>query len=792
MPKGEVVLEVEGITKRFPGVLANAEVNLSLHRGEILALLGENGAGKSTLMNIIYGLYHQDEGSIRLHGREVRFASPREAIYSGIGMVHQHFQLIPVLSVAENVVLGEEQTAQQNDADAEASLTQVMQVQRANLGGSRFVRGARLVWGAFWRALLPLIAVLVGVLTGQIVLLLVMTISTYLVESPEFARQAFQRLPLEERAVTVLRLFYPDNPTLTALLLWLPILFGAVVGGGLMVSLYRHGRLTWRGSAVHREDSRMAPLDAILDSLFDLFGTASRRLDRMRAAKRVRDLSKRFNLEVDPEAIVEKLPVGLQQRVEIIKALYRKADILILDEPTAVLTPQEGKELFRIMKELTLQGVSIIFITHKLKEVLAVADSIVVMRGGRVVGGAARAELPADDAEAEQFLASLMVGREVLLRVAKGEAAPRDVVLSVRDLRAYDDRGALAVDGAGFEVRAGEVLGIAGVQGNGQTELVEVLTGLRRAVSGEMVIAGQPIRLGDPRRVTDAGVAHIPEDRQRYGMVKPFSVADNLVLNRYYLPPVATFPTPRQFPAALALYLVIFGGVAFLLANLWNTFYPTFAENLRLAELDPRSDAAPFIAALALSVAAALLGFGLAHWVGTLSTRLLRRMLATDQASSGLQLDERAVTQNAERLIGEFDIRTPSAATSGGSLSGGNQQKMVVAREFSRKPRLLIASQPTRGIDVGSIEFIHQRIVQQRDNGAAVLLVSAELDEIMALSDRIAVMYKGQIIETLPAKAATREQLGLLMAGIRRDWEAPWRTVKEVGGEVAESQRSGA
>ncbi len=780
----DVVLEVQGITKRFPGVLANDDVSLQLRRGEILALLGENGAGKSTLMNIIYGLYHPDGGTIRLRGREVRFANPREAIHSGIGMVHQHFQLIPVLSVAENVVLGEEQTAQRADSESDAP-------PQLDLDESGVVRAVRIVWGALWRALLPLVALLLGLLIGLIAWQLVLTLATYLVDAPEFGRQAFQRLPLEQRAATVLSRFYPENQLVTSLLLWLPMLIGALAGGVSTVSLYRHGRQTWRGGAAHPENAPIATLDAILDAILDLFGTVSRRLNRLRAAKGVRALSKRFNLEVDPEALVEKLPVGLQQRVEIVKALYRKADILILDEPTAVLTPQESRELFRIMKELTAQGVSIIFITHKLKEVLAVADSIVVMRNGRVVGSVARSELPADESDAEHFLAALMVGREVLLRVAKGEAQPRESVLQVRDLRAYDDRGALAVDGVSFEVRAGEVLGIAGVQGNGQTELVEVLTGLRRAVGGTISIGGQAMRTGDPRRVTDAGTAHIPEDRQRYGMVKPFSVADNLILNRYYVPPMAVFPTVRQFPFALALYVALFGAAALLLSELWKALYPSLAASLRLAELDPRRESAPFILALALTLAAMLLGLGAAHFVGTLGTRLLRRLLGERAAQGGLQRDDRAIRQNAERLIAEFDIRTPSPETSAGSLSGGNQQKMVVAREFSRQPRLLIASQPTRGIDVGSIEFIHQRIVQQRDNGAAVLLVSAELDEIMALSDRIAVMYKGQIIETLPAKEATREQLGLLMAGVRRDWEASWRAAEAVKGGQAEAQRSG-
>jgi hypothetical protein len=280
MPTDDVVLEVQGITKRFPGVLANDNVSLQLHRGEILALLGENGAGKSTLMNIIYGLYHPDEGTIRLNGREVRFASPREAIHSGIGMVHQHFQLIPVLSVAENVVLGEEQTAQQGEADAEATLTQVMQARRAMFDGAPAVRALRIFWGALWRAILPLVAILLGVLVGQIVWQLVLTVATYLVDAPEFARQAFQRLPLIERATTVLSRFYPENQLATTLLLWLPLLIGALIGGVSMVSLYRHGRQTWRGGAAHRDDSRMAMTDAALDALLDLFSTVGRRLNR--------------------------------------------------------------------------------------------------------------------------------------------------------------------------------------------------------------------------------------------------------------------------------------------------------------------------------------------------------------------------------------------------------------------------------------------------------------------------------------------------------------------------------
>ncbi len=501
-------LEVRGITKRFPGVLANDHIDFTLRRGEIHALLGENGAGKTTLMNIIYGLYRPDEGEIYVNGQRVEIHSPSDAIRLGIGMVHQHFMLVPTLTVAENVMLGHE----------------------------------------------------------------------------------VSRGPL---------------------------------------------------------------------------------LDRRRARERILELSRQYGLVVDPDAYVQDISVGHQQRVEIIKALYRGADILILDEPTSVLTPQEAEDLFEVMRSLAAQGKSIIFITHKLKEVLAVADRISVLRAGRLVG------TTTPDQATEASLAAMMVGREVLLTVDKRPAQPGEEVLRVEDLRVLDDRGLVAVDGVSLSVRAGEILGIAGVQGNGQTELVEALTGLRPVESGRIVINGQEVTGRPPRAITEAGSAHVPEDRQRDGMVGSYTVADNLVLNTYYRPPFAR----------------------------------------------------------------------------------------------GIVRDEQQVAQFAQRLVEQFDIRTPSIYALASTLSGGNQQKMIVAREFSRPVALLIAAQPTRGIDVGAIEFIHQQIVRLRDEGAAVLLVSAELDEIMALSDRIAVMYRGQLIAEVPAEEATREQLGLLMAGVRSEEE---------------------
>lgn len=501
----QVVLETRKITKRFPGVLANDQVDFKLHRGEILALLGENGAGKSTLMNVVYGLYHPDEGDVLINAEFVKLASPRDAIQRGVGMVHQHFQLVQPMTVTENIILGSE-----------------------------------------------------------------------------------------------------------------------VIHGGLF-------------------------------------------LDLNRARAKVAELSERYGLEVDPDGVIEELPVGVQQRVEIIKALYRDAEILILDEPTSVLTPQEIDDLFRVMRGLAAQGNSIIFITHKLKEVLAVAHRIVVMRDGRVAGEATPAE------STEATLASMMVGREVILKVPKGPAHPGRVVLDASEVRARDDRGSVVVNGVSFQVRSGEILGVAGVQGNGQTELVEVLTGLRKAEEGHVAIDGLDVTNASPRRITEQGSAHIPENRHRFGMVNAYPVSENLVLNTYYRSPFAR----------------------------------------------------------------------------------------------GLVRDYEAVEDNGKKLVQVFDVRTPSVATAGGSLSGGNQQKLVVARELGRDIELLIAAQPTRGVDVGSIEFIHSRIVEQRDAGVAVLLVSAELDEIMALSDRIAVMYEGEIIDTVDAATATREQLGLLMAGIK-------------------------
>jgi len=504
------ILELEGITKRFPGILANDGISLSLQEGEILALLGENGAGKTTLMNILYGLYHPDEGRILIRGQVAHIQSSGDAIRAGIGMVHQHFMLIPVFTVTENVMLGDEST-------------------------------------------------------------------------------------------------------------------------------------TWGGI-----------------------------LDRESVAKRIREISSTYSLEVDPTVRVSTLPVGVQQRVEIIKLLYREASILIFDEPTSVLTPQEANQLFRIMRSLAESGKSIIFITHKLREVLDVADRITVIRQGRVIGTTTPREADMNK------LASMMVGRDVILEVDKAKAKPTGVTLRVQNLKVLSDRNTLAVNGVSFEVSGGEVLGIAGVQGNGQTELVEALTGLRHPVEGRIELLGKEVTRGSPRQITELGSAHVPEDRQRDGLVLSYPVTDNLVLNTYYLTP--------------------------------------FSERAVLQQ-------------------------------GT-------------------------ILEHAQELIEAFDIRAPSPVVNVGTLSGGNQQKVIVARELSRPIKLLIAAQPTRGLDVGSIEYIHGRVIQKRDEGVAVLLVSTELDEVMQLSDRIAVMYRGQIVDVLPIEQATKERIGLLMAGIHPEKRA--------------------
>ncbi len=470
--------------------------------GEIHALLGENGAGKSTLMNILYGLLHPDEGEIAVDGTVQRFRSPGDAIAAGIGMVHQHFMLVPVFTVTENVMLGAETT-----------------------------RGAGL-------------------------------------------------------------------------------------------------------------------------------------LDRSRAREQVLEVSRRYRLPVDPDATVADLPVGVQPRGEIVKALVREVDLLILDEPTAVLTPQETDELLQVMRGLRDGGKSIVFITHKLREVKAIADRITVVRRGRVVG-------TAEPDTGEDELAALMVGRTVKLKVDKTVARPGPTVLSVRELCVYDDRGHQVVEDTSLEVRAGEVLAIAGVQGTGQTELVEAIMGLRPVAGGAIELSGADLAGRSTKEILRAGVSYIPEDRSVDGLVRDFTVAENLILDEYDRPPYARGPALR--PAAIA--------------------------------------------------AAA-----------------------------------------RERIV-EFDVRTPSAEAPVGTLSGGNQQKVIVARELARKVKLLVAAQPTRGVDVGSTEFIHARVVHERDRGAAVLLVSSELDEVLALADRVAVMYRGRILATVPPDTP-RERIGLLMAGV--------------------------
>ena len=495
------MLEVEGITKTFPGVVANDNVSLTLNQGEIHCLLGENGAGKSTLMNMVFGLYRPDSGTIRVRGEEVHFEDSGEAIARGIGMVHQHFQLIPVFTVAENIILGNEVTR-----------------------------------GAF--------------------------------------------------------------------------------------------------------------------------------LDLDTARRQIDTLAERYGLAVDPDAIVGELSVGEQQRVELVKALFRDADILILDEPTAVLTPGEVDDFFEVVESLTGQGKSIIFITHKLREVLAVADRITVLRTGQVVGATTA------EGATQQSLANLMVGRDVVFRVEKAEPDPGKSVIRVKGLQVTDDRGVETVSGFDVEVRAGEIFGIAGVEGNGQRELVETICGMRPATGGRVEILGQDTTNWSPRKINRLGVAHVPENRSKHGVVAQYSIADNLVLNRY---------NHRKFS----------------LRGVRNTA---------------------------------------------------------------------AINAEAKELVERFDVRTPGVDVAIDTLSGGNQQKVIVARELTGDLRALVVAQPTRGLDVGSIEFIHRKIIELRDQGVAVLLVSAELDEILSLSDRIGVLYRGRLAGTVEATEATREELGLLMA----------------------------
>jgi simple sugar transport system ATP-binding protein len=607
------ILDVRNVTKRFPGVLANDQVSFSLNEGEILAFLGENGAGKSTLMNILYGLYAQDEGEIEVRGQSVETQDPNDAIELGIGMVHQHFQLVPVFTVAENIVMGTEPTGFPLSWKALGWLSGV--------GALLFFVGGIFAGGSVGQWLLAAVigAAALAALYGLVLLLGLLS------------RRGFR--------------------------LYFPII--ALVSIALVVVL-----------ALTVSDGGRIPLFIILALLFAAASYPAIReittvLDRGIASRRIRELSAQYGLAVDPEALIEDLPVGVQQRVEIIKTLYREAEVLILDEPTAVLTPQETEELFEIMRGLVAQGKSIIFITHKLKEVMTIADRVVVLRNGRVTGETTPAQ------SSEEELAEMMVGREVELVVEKGAATPGDVILEVTGLMAKDVRGQPALRGVDLTVRAGEVLGVAGVQGNGQTELVEVLTGLRPASGGQVRILGQGVIGATPREITELGVAHIPEDRQRDGLVLSFPIYDNVVLNTYYLPPFARGP--------------------------------------------------------------------------------------------GIQFGK--VYEYAERVSAEFDVRTPSIVIPAQNLSGGNQQKVIVAREFSRPIKLLIAAQPTRGLDVGSIEYIHRRLIEKRDEGAAVLLVSVELDEIMALSDRIAVMYEGKIVGSADAAKISREELGLLMAG---------------------------
>ena len=501
-------LELRGITKRFGSLVANNAIEFELRRGEIHALLGENGAGKSTLMNVLYGLHQPDEGEILLGGETVEIHSPRQAMNLGIGMVHQHFMLVPVMTVAENLVLGAE----------------------------------------------------------------------------------------------------PRN----------------------------------------------GPL-----------------LDYKAAARRTRELSERFGLAVDPDAKVENLGVGAQQRVEILRALFGGAKVLVLDEPTAVLTAQESQDLFGVLRALKADGTSIVFISHKLNEVLDVSDRVTVLRRGEKI------DTVETEGSTERSLARLMVGRDVLLRVEKPEHKVGDQLLQVEGVSAIDDRALPAVRDVSFEVRAGEIVGIAGVDANGQSELIEVLTGLRKPTAGAVRIAGKDVTGASPREVKDAGLGHIAEDRHRRGLVLEFSLAENLYLSEYRQPGASRF---------------------------------------------------------------------------------------------GL-LSPRRMTDRARGLLKDYDVRGGGADTRAASLSGGNQQKCVIARELSADPKVLIAAQPTRGLDVGAIEFVHRRLVEERDKGRAILLISLEMEEIRSLSDRVLVIYEGAIVAELPP-TSSEEDFGVAMTGGGRHEES--------------------
>lgn len=496
------VIEMKGIGKSFPGIRANDNINLTVEQGEIHVLLGENGAGKSTLMNILYGLYQPDEGQIFVKGKPVRITNPNVAISLGIGMVHQHFMLVPPFTVTENIILGMEPS-----------------------------RGLN--------------------------------------------------------------------------------------------------------------------------------------LDMKKAIKDVEELSKKYELKVDATAFVQDISVGMQQRVEILKTLYRGAEILILDEPTAVLTPQEIEELGIILKSLVKQGKSIILITHKLKEVMSMSDRVTIIRRGKVIDTLNTADTNIDE------LAEKMVGRKVNLTVEKSESKPSAPVLEIKNLKVNDSRGLEAVKGVNLKVHGGEILGIAGVDGNGQNELVQAITGLIKSQTGEILLNGKEITNMSPKEVIESGVGHIPEDRHKRGLVLDYSLAENSILGSHHL--------------------------------------SKFRK-----------------------------GFGLNYG---------------------------KIREYCRNLIKEYDVRTPSEKVLAKSLSGGNQQKLIVAREIDRDPSLCIASQPTRGLDVGAIEFVHKKLVELRDEGKAVLLVSLELDEVMDLSDRIAVMYDGKIVGILDAKDATEKKLGIMMAG---------------------------